>query len=158
MITGNVNIDKAIRSLQQIEVRFVRNMESAVAHTSAALMRRIVQRTEAPAPPPPVQYYQRTKRLVSGWAPAGEFVGVTVPGPTPEAEAGYEGTVEWISDEKRITFRAANHVPYVADVEFTGTWATPWPSRRPGYFIVHNAVEDTVNDFVENLKIGWNSL
>lgn len=157
MIEGTLHIDGTLASLKAVEARFRENARFAVLNTAKTMMGRIVEKTLAPAPPPPVKYYVRTHRLVSGWQPAASFVGISTPGITGSAKGSNEGKVELIVGEQEIVFRATNEVPYASAVEIAGTWATPFDSRRPGYFIVLRSTNETREDFTQNLQYAWGS-
>lgn len=154
MITGKLNIDKSLLSLRRVESNFRKNGTNAVLFTARALMERVVERTLAPAPPPPVKYYVRTHRLVSGWGPGANFVGVPVPSVTEDAVASQEGLVSFTDNPLEVAFQAANLVPYAREVEEEGTLA-PRGKRRPGYYFLRNAQRDTVDDLQRNVRYAW---
>lgn len=156
MLTGELHIVDTLKSLGAFQAKLYVRLEESVRNTAQSLMQRVIAYTVAPAPPPPVKYYVRTNRLVGGWEPAANFVGLGVPGST--GYYGREGEVEFGLFGTDIIFRATNHVPYASAVELSGTWETPFPSRRPGYGMVLRSSQETEEDFSRNLQIAWNGV
>lgn len=157
MITGTLNIDNTVASLEAINGRIEERATVAVLATAKLLVERIIAYTVAPAPPPPVRYYARTGRFASGWNPAARLLGLSGPSASSQAAGSDEGSGKLITSADRVIFRAINNVPYAAAVEESGTWATPYPSRRKvppyrGYAIVARASQETAPDFIKNVS------
>jgi hypothetical protein len=121
MIRAQVDITKTLTSLNGVEKRFAQNGRFAVLRTAKSLMRKIVDKTNEKAPGPPVKYYERTGRLMGGWAPGAAYVGISAP--NASAEHGREGYA-YLSPvgETPITFFAVNAVRYAKAVEDVGPW------------------------------------
>lgn len=144
--------ERFLQSVDAFKPLFNAAMQTAVKSASRELMGSIIQNTTAPAPGP-VLFYKRTGRLAAGWGPAASFVGTSAPG-------SGEGDFDWIANDSMVKFVARNNVPYARAVEEVGTWITPWPTFRGGYWMVRQATaqheqQGTLPKFV---ALNWNSI
>lgn len=157
MITGSVNIDKSLASLKTVEAQFRANGRNAVIKTARAYVGRIIDNTKSSAPPPPVKYYVRTNRLIGGWLPAANYLGLSVPGFTGKIKDKRPDTASYVEvtdNSDVILFRATNGVRYVRPVEEIGTWG-PGRVFRGGYWNVLKARQATQAEFEENVVAAW---
>ena len=161
MLQISFDTSKTLASLTRLETAFLPAMQRAVLNTARLLVGRVVERTLAP-PVPPAKVYERTGRLVSGWKPAGDFLGVSVPSATGRAAGSNEGSYRWQPGPGEIVFTAVNLVPYAAYVEFTGTWIKPPPGqvRRAPYRMVQDSLIETEQkgDLPREVAEAWKSL
>ena len=154
-----LDASKLIAALKRKEANFIPQMEIAVRHTAMVLMSKLLEKTPS-RQNQPVQVYQRTDRLVDGWGPAANAVGIA-------GNPGGEGTFLFVSTESYISFTAMNEVPYAWYVEVApGPWSIPpnakgGPQWKGGYhFTALSLLEmDTQPRILDNEVIAaWNRL
>lgn len=143
MFSVELHAGDFLDSLHRFAGEFHRAMGRAVISAAREGVALIVQRTGEP-PIPRARRYVRTNRLISGWEPAGNFLGVGVPPARPTAKASREGTHLFEPEGDEIRFVAINTVPYALAVELTGTWLVPPPNqqRRVPYLTVANSIKE----------------
>ena len=130
-LTVTMDASRLIAALERKAINFVPQMELAVKHTSMVMMSKLLERTPSRQNQPP-QIYQRTDRLVDGWGPAANAVGIA-------GNPAGEGTFRFITTESAISFTAVNEVPYAWYVEVApGPWRIPpnapgGPQWKGGY-------------------------
>lgn len=159
MLKITVDSDNLIRDLTKLDEEFQRLATFAVVRASRELVSSIVFKTLSPPPKgPPPKHYKRTWRLAHGWGPAAKQFEVYMPPLSPYAlTSSDEGSSLFREDENKTTFYAENRVPYAFDVEYTGTWMTPWPKLRGGYNIVGSSVNEMSKEdkFPEYAREAW---
>lgn len=145
--------------------RFGRAYQNARSRAVKAIARegvaKIVQRTAEP-PIPHAKRYERTNRLISGWAPAGNYLGVPVPGAKGNAGGRDEGEIIVGDTANESSVTAVNQVPYALFVELTGTWIIPPPRqrRRAPYLMVTNTIKEleSTNAAERHLSNEWEAI
>lgn len=167
MLSLKVDISRYVASLdQKMKARLPVVMQKAVRSTAATLLRRIVDRTPKP-PTPSGQIYIRTGRLVAGWRPAGEKLGVSVPeqsffpsrlsyygAPPRGKDLPFPGWQEKAGPDE-ISFLMRNNVPYAVFVEEVGPG---FPVVGVGVHMVLFSMFDTLPDFHEEVRRAWSTL
>ena len=157
----SLNAAEFTQSLRRFAEEFHKAAGRAVISAAREGVSLIVQRTGEP-PIPRAKVYQRTNRLISGWAPAGNFLGVLVPPVRSKAEGSNEGSYSFSQADGETRFVATNDVPYALAVELTGTWIIPPPrqQRRAPYLTVANSIKEmeSKGSFERHIGNEWDAL
>lgn len=129
MMSVTFNTESTVRQLEYLAQNLPVLNRRVVLDTSklwmVGILRRTPKRSEQPVPP---NKYQRTNRLLYGWAPAADRLGVNMPeGPT--ADSGRDGDFQFIDNTNQTSFLSANNVRYAIQNEFIGSNI---PSRAEG--------------------------
>lgn len=149
------NIKKLEGQVEAFKFLFGEACRHSVLKMSKEILTEIIDETAGAAPPPPVIYYKRTGQWLGGWGNAAAYLGIalhpTENTPRIKRITGHSYTLE---DDKEFSFRAVNDVIYAAAIEQSGTWKTPYPSRRAGYKYVADAINSEKNEgrFKEIIK------
>jgi hypothetical protein len=158
MIDVTFNTEAFDQEVENFLHRFEQASHRSLRAAAQAMVEKIVEKTEGPPPPPlPIKYYKRTNRMVSGWDPAARYLGIEGV-PAPIGVKGREGQYIETQTASESSFIAINNTPYVGFVELTGTWKTPWPSRRDPYLIVFSTQKELQEQFPEFLFREWEKL
>ena len=157
----SLNAAEFTQSLRRFAEEFHKAAGRAVISAAREGVSLIVQRTGEP-PIPRAKVYQRTNRLISGWASAGNFLNTQGPSARSNAKGRDEGTYSWEPDGSEIRFVAINSVPYALAVELTGTWIIPPPrqQRRAPYLTVANSIKEmeSKGSFERHIGNEWDAL
>ena len=155
MITVTLQADKFNAGVQAFGVRAQEGFRLAVRQGAARVLERLVQHMQAP--PYIAKYYIRPGPLVSGWKPAGDALGVSVPTAGPRAKGREEGSITPQLDGDLLSIVMSNATPYASGVEYPGPWVTPYPKRLP-YRTVNISLEESVEDYAAILVAAWSNL
>jgi hypothetical protein len=120
-------------------------------------------------PGPPAKVYKRTGSLESGWDVAANALGIFSPVFHPSGrprrffQLGNEGRGDLIveggaDDLDYYSIEAINKVRYALAIEESGTWKRPWPSRRRPYLIVHQALDESEDEFRAHIFEEWEKI
>lgn len=152
MISVTWKTDPTLASLQKLQVAFQPAMVRATREVFRRMLTRVISLTPKP-PSPGNQKYKRTGRLVSGWGPAAEAVGLTVPEPVA-AVSRFDGRFMPIETFNEIVFLAINDVPYAGYAEF-GV-----PGIVPVHAMVRTGIAQTeaADDFFNAVQTEWAGL
>lgn len=155
MANFRLDASSLIAGLEQKKTAFFIAMSGAVKETSRIAMIRILDRIPRP-PSPPGQVYQRTGRLVAGYGPAAQFLGI---GSIPSGEGSYQ----WHAAEDSISFTLINEVDYALGVEWVGPWSLPpnapggpqYYGEDHGRHAVLFSFLETEGDFAAQVASAW---
>ena len=147
------NTGPMLQSLGRINGGFVPAMNRAADRLFNEFMEGVVGRTPKPGDEENVRYI-RTGRLLSGWKPAAEAVGVNVTSPRRITEDTREGVYVSVSTPPVIERAGQNHVEYAQEVEFPG------PHTKQPYYMVEVPRDDLANRDVwhEVVEAEWKTL
>lgn len=149
------NLPKFEQQVETFRKRFLLAGKRSVLRMSKEVLTEIIDETAGAAPPPPVIYYKRTGQWLGGWGNAAAYLEIplhpTENTPRISRITGHSYTLE---DEHEYSFRAVNDVVYAEYIERTGTWKTPYDTRRAGYKYVADAINSEKNEerFKEIIK------